>query len=215
MLDFVAEAAIDGRHSDRVGGSAIFWAAKRVFDLTCALMLLPLLGLFALVLLVVNPFFNRGPLFYLQDRMGQGCRKIRTIKFRSMTCAPKIERGHDDPIEIDRITPLGRLIRKARIDELPQILNVLKGEMSMIGPRPDYWEHAKVYLREIPEYKERHVVRPGITGLAQVELGYVEGCNGTRSKALMDLHYVRNAGFRLDSKIVLRTLQVILKMGGA
>lgn len=215
MLDFVAEVAIGGPRQGIVGGNTLFWAAKRVFDICCAVLLLPVLALCTVALIVLNPFFNKGPLFYVQDRMGQGCRKFRAIKFRSMTDVARIERGHNDPVETDRITPLGRLLRKTRIDELPQILNVLRGDMAMIGPRPDYYAHAKVYLEQIPEYSLRHAVRPGITGLSQVSLGYIEGCEATRAKAKMDVEYARRASFALDTKIVLRTIVVILRMGGA
>ncbi|MBN2907698.1 MAG: sugar transferase [Rhodobacteraceae bacterium] len=198
-----------------IGGTALFWASKRIFDLGMSILLLPVLAICALVLLILNPFGNPGPLFFVQIRMGRDCRAFRAIKFRSMVPMERMRRGHDDPIEHDRITPLGRVLRRSRIDELSQILNVLRGEMSLIGPRPDYFAHAKVFMRAIPEYRHRHVVRPGISGLAQVDLGYIEGIEATRAKAYADLAYIRNAGFALDGKLVWRTIQTVVRHQGA
>ena len=197
-----------------IGGTPFFWAAKRGCDIGFSLLLMLPLMLCCLVLLALNPIWNRGPLFFTQIRMGRGCRAFKAVKFRTMRCAP-MRRGPDDPIEADRITALGRFLRTSRIDELPQILNVLRGDMSLIGPRPDYFTHARSYLRHIPEYRRRHAVRPGISGLAQIELGYVEGLDGTRCKALADLRYIREASFALDLEIFLRTIWTVLARKGA
>jgi len=169
----------------------------------------------ATLLFILNPFFNRGPLFFVQERMGRNCLPFKAIKFRSMMHVGEILRGHEDPIEIDRITPLGRFMRKCRIDELPQIINVLKGEMSLIGPRPDYFEHAKAFQASVPGYTERHVIRPGISGLAQIEVGYTQGCEATRKKVAADLRYIRNAGFRMEAWLVWKTLVTVLGFKGA
>ena len=196
------------------GGREGFLWAKRVFDVFMALMLLPLLVLAGVVLLVLNPFFNRGSLFFIQTRMGQNCEPFRAFKFRTMVAAGPQVRGAHDPLEVDRITPLGRILRKSRVDELPQILNVLAGQMSMIGPRPDFYDHAVVYLDVVPGYRERHSMKPGISGLAQTELGYVEGLAATERKASVDLYYIRNASLRLDMWVVWRTLCVVFGHGG-
>ncbi len=198
-----------------IGGSRFFWFCKRAFDIVVSLVLLIILIPAAGLLLILNPFFNRGPLFFVQERMGRGCLPFKAIKFRSMTHVGEILRGHEDPIEIDRITPLGQLMRKCRIDELPQIINVLKGDMSLIGPRPDYFEHAKAFQATVPGYTERHVIRPGISGLAQVEVGYVEGCEGTRKKVAADLRYIRNAGFRTEIAIFWKTILTVIGFRGA
>jgi len=191
--------------------------AKRGFDLAMAMAiaLLPLVGVFAVALLILNPFYNKGRLFFVQKRMGQHCQPFMAIKFRTMTASEQILRTADCPLEQDRITRLGRLLRKMRIDELPQILNVLAGHMSMIGPRPDYYEHALQYLGKVPGYRERHVVRPGISGLAQTEIGYVQGYEGTNRKVNADLYYIANTGFQLDTWIVWRTLSVIFNRAGS
>jgi lipopolysaccharide/colanic/teichoic acid biosynthesis glycosyltransferase len=192
-----------------------FMAAKRGFDIGMSLLLLPILVTVAALLLVLNPFFNAGGLFYTQRRMGRDCKPFTAIKFRTMRDAPNVQRSANCPLEVDRITPLGGFLRKSRIDELPQILNVLMGDMSLIGPRPDYYDHAVHFLEEISGYRERHAVRPGISGLAQTELGYVEGVEATRRKVSADLYYISHASFRLETWIFLRTLSVVARRSGA
>jgi len=173
-------------------------------------MLLPVLLLIGILLFVLNRFFNPGELFFIQERMGKDCKVFFAFKFRSMAPTKEILRKYDDPIEIDRITPLGKILRKMRIDELPQILNVLKGEMSLIGPRPDYYLHALEYLKNIEGYRERHVIRPGITGLSQVRLGYADNLEATLHKTHIDNYYIDNIGFIIDFKIVFSTLFIIM-----
>jgi lipopolysaccharide/colanic/teichoic acid biosynthesis glycosyltransferase len=173
------------------------------------------LALFALLLLIANPFLNRGPLMFAQPRMGRDCHAFTALKFRTMSEAPQIERSANCPLEVDRITPLGGVLRKMRIDELPQILNVLAGQMSLIGPRPDYYAHACEFVNSVPGYRQRHMVRPGISGLAQTELGYIEGQEATADKVQADLYYIARCNWRLEAWIVWRTLSVILGSKGA
>jgi lipopolysaccharide/colanic/teichoic acid biosynthesis glycosyltransferase len=192
-----------------------FFAAKRGLDVVVSLLLLPLVGVVALLLLLLNPVLNPGPLLFRQPRMGMHCQPFEALKFRSMLPADSVQRGADDPLETDRITRLGRLIRRLRLDELPQIVNVLKGEMSLIGPRPDFLDHAEVYLEAVPGYARRHMVRPGISGLAQTEVGYVEGIAGTRRKVSADLYYIFHSGWRLEAYIFWRTLVIVFTGRGA
>jgi lipopolysaccharide/colanic/teichoic acid biosynthesis glycosyltransferase len=189
--------------------------SKRVFDRGVALVLLMILVPVGVALVILNPFLNAGPLIYRQDRMGFQCRRFAAFKFRTMRKATGVVRGAFDALEKDRITVLGRVLRKTRLDELPQIINVLRGEMSLIGPRPDSYDHACVYLREIAGYAERHTVRPGVSGLAQTEVGYVDGIDGIRRKVAADLHYIAHASFRLDLWIAWRTIVVVLTRKGA
>ncbi len=198
-----------------VGGNTLFWTVKRAADIAGSLMLFPIFLLATLVLLLLNPFKNQGPLFFSQTRMGRDCEPFQALKFRSMAVAVAIERGHDDPIEHHRITSLGRFMRKSRIDELPQILNVLKGEMSLLGPRPDYFPHAKAFLAGVPGYRERHCVRPGISGLAQVSLGYIEGSDATRAKVRKDLEYIENVSILAENRLVLKTIRTVFGRAGA
>jgi lipopolysaccharide/colanic/teichoic acid biosynthesis glycosyltransferase len=146
--------------------------------------------------------------------MGKNCEVFFAIKFRTMTSIKKINRKFDEPIETDRITPLGSILRKTRIDELPQILNVLKGDMSLIGPRPDYFEHALEYLKSIDGYRERHTIRPGITGLSQIRLGYADNLNAITNKASIDNYYIQNVGYILEIKIIINTIFIIFKCMG-
>ena len=192
----------------------MFWGVKRGFDIIGSLLLLPLLALFSIILLVVNPFANQGPLFFVQIRMGRDCRAFRAYKFRTMHGVKVIRRGPYDPVESAGITKFGKFLRKARIDELPQILNVLQGKMSLLGPRPDFFTHARAFVRAIPEYRDRHRIRPGISGLAQVELGYAEGYDEVRSKAKADLYYIRNVGFLMDLRLIGKTIMTILIKSG-
>ena len=176
-------------YSTRSKGNKLFWISKRLFDLILSFLLLPILFLILIFLLFLNPFYNSGRLFFIQERMGKNCEAFFAIKFRTMSPIEKITRRYDEPIEIDRITPLGRMLRRMRIDELPQILNVLKGDMSLIGPRPDYYAHALEYLKNIDGYCERHTIRPGITELSQVKLGYVENLETITKKVSIDNIY--------------------------
>jgi lipopolysaccharide/colanic/teichoic acid biosynthesis glycosyltransferase len=188
---------------------------KRTFDILMSLALLPVLLVTMMVLLVANRSWNSGPLFYRQSRMGRDCKPFVAIKLRTMKPADEILRSAHCPLEHDRITPLGKFLRKSRLDELPQLLNVLKGDMSMIGPRPDYYEHAKYFLENVPGYRERHSVRPGISGLAQTELGYIEGVDATRKKVDADLFYIENRSLRMETWILWRTIAVVAGRGGA
>ncbi|WP_283643629.1 sugar transferase [Marinovum algicola] len=221
MLDFEATSTAFARQEATDAAFSqpdvriIFQTFKRSFDIAFSILLLPMLCLTALCLVVLNPFFNRGPLLYIQPRMGRDCRAFPAMKFRSMLPAANIARGANDPLETHRITTLGRFLRKSRLDELPQVLNVLRGDMSLIGPRPDYFHHARYYLRVIPGYRARHRVRPGISGLAQTQLGYAAGLDATAAKVRADLYYIENAGFRLETWIFWRTVLTVLGRHGA
>ncbi len=197
------------------GGTLAFRIAKRVFDIVGSLLLVPPALLVAAVLLILNPALNHGPLLYRQKRMGRNCRPIRPLKFRTMLPSRQITRGPNDPVEVDRITRLGQYLRRTRLDELPQIVNVLRGQMSLIGPRPDYFPHAQTYLLTVPEYRDRHCIRPGISGLAQVEIGYVNGSFGTRHKAIRDLYYIENMSFAMEAYIVWRTIRIVVSAAGS
>ena len=194
--------------------------AKRGVDLAAAAVIVPVVLLAALALVGLNAALNPGPLFFRQTRMGRGGAPFTALKFRTMLPAgPDVgaagARGAFDALEAERITPLGRVLRRTRIDELPQILNVLAGSMSLIGPRPDQFEHAEVYLETIPGYAERLAVKPGITGLAQTEVGYVSCRTGFRRKVRADLLYIRRASMRTDAWILARTAMVVAGMKGS
>jgi len=192
-------------------GNKLFWINKRIFDVSICLLLIPLLIIFSILLILINYFFNSGSLFFIQDRMGKDCVAFPAIKFRTMEHTKEITRKYDDPIEVNRITSFGKILRKTRIDELPQILNVLKGEMSLIGPRPDYYIHALEYLKNVKGYRERHIIRPGITGLSQIRLGYAEGLEATAKKVYVDNYYIQNVNYIIELKIIGNTIITIIR----
>ncbi|WP_191287501.1 sugar transferase [Aliiroseovarius zhejiangensis] len=190
-----------------------FAIGKRVFDVLFCLLLLPILIAVGVILLILNSAYNPGPVLFMQPRMGRNCIPFMAYKFRTMTPSSRRRRAND-PLEDDRITGLGAALRQSRLDELPQIINVLRGEMSLIGPRPDCYDHAVTFLNDVPGYKERHVVLPGISGFAQTEIGYVEGIAATARKVEADLHYIANRSFRFEMWIVWRTLVTVISRTG-
>ena len=192
-----------------------YLGVKRAIDILIALMALPAIALIAIVLLILNPFWNRGPLIFSQTRMGWRCKPFKAYKFRTMTSVSVMSRGPNDPLETERITRLGMFLRKTRLDEFPQFINVLNGKMSVIGPRPDYWRHATHYSETIAGYRRRHAMKPGITGLAQVDNGYAEGVSATVVKTRHDLKYIEKASLTTDVCILFRTLKVMLTGFGA
>jgi len=186
---------------------------KRLFDIAVgALMLLfsaPIMALVALASLIESK--GRDPVFYHQVRVGQNGKLFHLHKFRSMRVdaeADGIARwaSKDDA----RITRLGSLLRRTRFDELPQIFNVLKGQMSLVGPRPERPEFVERLAASIPYYSERHRVKPGVTGWAQLLYSYGSGEDDARRKLEFDLYYVKHAGIMLDLIILLQTVEVVL-----
>ena len=192
-------------------GNKLFWINKRIFDISVSILLLPLLFIIVIILPFINYFSNSGRLFFIQERMGKNCEVLHAIKFRTMVPVKEIIRKYDDPIETNRITFFGKFLRKSRIDELPQILNVLKGDMSLIGPRPDYYIHALEYLKSVKGYRDRHDIRPGITGLSQIRLGYAEGLEATAKKVSIDNYYIQNVGYIIELKIIVNTIITIIR----
>ena len=192
--------------------------AKRVFDVLVSLLLvivtLPLMLLTTVAIWLESGM--RGPILYRQVRVGKDWELIRVMKFRSMrTDAEKggvaVWAKKDD----DRVTRVGRVIRKLRIDELPQLFNVLKGEMSFVGPRPERPEFVEKLAQSIPYYNERLRIKPGITGWAQVRYQYASSEEDAYNKLEYDLYYVKNHGIFMDFLILLYTAEVVLWRKGA
>lgn len=188
---------------------------KRGIDVvSCCCLMLPF-AVLCVVLWLLNPFFNIGPLFYRTSRMGAGMLPFEMVKFRTMTGAGSDPRGAYESLDERRITPLGRWLRRARVDELPQLINIWRGEMTLIGPRPDCYHHALAYAREVPGYARRFELVPGITGLAQITVGYAQTVEQVRRKAAADVLYLRKSNFRLDLWIIMRTAGVMLRLRGS
>jgi sugar transferase (PEP-CTERM system associated) len=184
-------------------------AASTLFCLTCPLMLVT-----ALAIMLEDGW--RSPLFYQQERVGFGGRPFRLLKFRSM-CVDAEAAGQPVWAEKNdsRVTRTGAVIRKLRIDELPQILNVLKGEMGLVGPRPERPQFVKELTEKIPYYIERHSVKPGITGWAQLCYPYGSSEQDALEKLQYDLYYVKNSNLLFDIFILVQTAEVVLMGKGA
>ncbi len=191
-------------------------AAKRALDVLCAAVGLiaaaPLMAAVAALVRLTSP----GPVLYHQSRVGQHGRVFTVHKFRTMRANAESETGavwasRDDP----RITPLGRFLRRTRLDELPQLWNILKGDMSVVGPRPERPEFVRQLTEAIPYYGQRHVVRPGLTGWAQVRYTYGASVEDALMKLQFDLFYIKNMSLSLDLFVIASTIKTVLLRRGA
>jgi len=189
--------------------SRIFRILKRAIDLGFAILLLPAFLIISALLLMMNRYFNPGPLFYRQERVGKDQQMFTILKFRTMAGDSDECRFAD--AEADRINQMGRFLRHTRIDELPQIINVLRGHMSMVGPRPEQVDFYNQYVAEIPGYALRQQVRPGISGLAQLKYGYTSDVVGTARKLRWDLEYIRRQGFAVEFYIIWQTMVFVFQ----
>ena len=211
--------------SENVLGSLIpnlpYMAFKRGVDILSVLLALPLLLPLMAVLAVLIKLDSRGPVLFIQDRVGFRGEVFRMVKFRTMRprdIGDDPDAQREDSMtksDDDRITRLGRFLRKVRLDEIPQAWNILKGDMSWIGPRPEAISLSEWYENEIPFYSYRHIVRPGLTGWAQVNQGHVTDLGDVTAKLRYDFYYVKNISHWLDMLIALKTIRVVLGGLGA
>jgi exopolysaccharide biosynthesis polyprenyl glycosylphosphotransferase len=190
-------------------------AAKRAFDLATGavgiLLALPLVP-FIVILVKRTP----GPLLYRQTRLGEHGTTFTMLKFRSMRADAEAEVGATwAAVDDSRIIPGGKLLRKLRLDELPQLWNVVRGEMSIVGPRPERPEFLAQLQSEVPFWTQRHLLKPGVTGWAQIRAGYAADAMGTMEKLSYDLWYLRHRSLLLDTFICLRTVPRMITFGGA
>lgn len=213
------------RLSENVLGSLIpnspYMALKRAIDVVSVILFLPILIPVLLTIAVVIKLDSPGAVLFIQERMGFRGEIFRMVKFRTMRERTVEDDAaamrHDSMTRTDdnRITRVGRFLRKVRLDELPQSWNILKGEMSWIGPRPEALTLSEWYENEIPFYSYRHIVRPGLTGWAQVNQGHVTALNEVTAKLRYDFYYVKNISHWLDMLIALKTIRVVLGGFGA
>ena len=197
---------------ERVGGGPLYRFAKRAFDvISCSVALVVLAVPMAAIAFMIKRQ-DPGPAIYAQTRVGKGGRLFKVYKFRSMYADAEARGAQwaagDDP----RVTPLGRKLRNSRLDEIPQFWNVVKGDMSLIGPRPERPVFHEAFCGRIDGWEQRLAVRPGITGLAQVEGGYELL---PKEKARIDIEYIENRSVALDLSIVRRTLRTMVTGEGA
>jgi exopolysaccharide biosynthesis polyprenyl glycosylphosphotransferase len=195
-----------------------YLGVKNLVDrLAAALLLAALSPVFAVIAIAIK-IDTPGPVFYRQGRAGFRKRQFSIIKFRTMLHAQHGTDARLSAITIandPRITRVGRFLRKTRLDELPQLMNVARGEMSLIGPRPEALPLVEWYEKEIPFYHYRHIIKPGITGWAQVNQGHVSEMVDVTRKLHLDFYYVKNFSFWLDIYIALKTVRVIIRGVGA
>jgi exopolysaccharide biosynthesis polyprenyl glycosylphosphotransferase len=190
-------------------------AVKRLFDWFVASALLLVTLPLALLTGLAIWLEDRGPVFFVQLRVGMNGRAFRILKFRSMVIDAEKLGASSTEIGDPRVTVVGRVIRRTRLDEIPQLINVLKGEMSMVGPRPQTPQNVVAWSQGTPLYQLRHLVKPGVTGWAQVRFAYVATPEDARIKLAHDLYYVKNYSLILDVLVLLMTPRIILAgLGG-
>jgi sugar transferase (PEP-CTERM system associated) len=195
--------------------TALHKKIKRGLDIVGSLFGLILLSPLILLISVAIKLDNNGPVFYKQERVGEDGKIFRLIKFRSMRTDAESEGPVWAKPNDERMTRVGRIIRKLRFDEIPQMVNVLKGEMSFVGPRPERPFFVEMLKKEIPYYSQRHVIKPGITGWAQISYHYGSSKEDALEKLKYDLFYIKHMSLLFDLMIILETLKIVLLGKGA
>ena len=190
------------------------FALKRAFDIMFSLTALLVLFLPMTIIALLVKLSSKGPVFFRQERIGLNGRPFHIVKFRSMvhnaeSRGPQLSHSADP-----RITPIGRWLRRIRMDELPQFWNVLKGDMSLVGPRPERQHFIDEITKVAPHYRHLHKVRPGITSWGQVKFGYAENVEQMLRRLKYDILYIENMSLAVDLKILAYTVLIILKGDG-
>ncbi len=189
---------------------------KRLLDIVVASLGLLLAAPIALMVMALIKLTSPGPIFYRQERVGQDGRPFMVVKFRSMRVDAEVGTGPVWAQKNDtRVTPIGRFLRRTRLDEIPQLWNALRGDMSMVGPRPERPGFVADLTRQIPFYGQRHVVKPGVTGWAQVRYTYGASVEDALQKLQFDLYYIKNMSVALDIFVMLQTVKTVLLRRGA
>lgn len=183
---------------------------KRGMDIILALTLMVFLSPLALITAIIIKIESKGPVIFKQTRIGENMKPFRVYKFRSMRMHDPKKHSRYTLDNDARVTKFGKFMRKTRIDELPQLWNILKGTMSFIGPRPEWDILAKDYARKINHYNLRHLIKPGITGWAQVMFPYGENLEDAKRKLEYDLYYLKHQDFMLDALIIIKTAKAVL-----
>lgn len=192
----------------------LYLTYRRLFDIILSLVGLAIGVLFLPLILIGNALGNRGKLFYTQERVGKNGTPFTIYKYRSMVKNAESEGAVWASKNDSRVTPFGRFLRTSRLDEIPQFINILKGDMSMIGPRPERPVFVEELSQVIPFYETRHIVKPGLTGWAQVNARYGSSIDDSLLKLQYDLFYIKHRSFMLDINIVIKTLSTVIFFRG-
>jgi lipopolysaccharide/colanic/teichoic acid biosynthesis glycosyltransferase len=190
---------------------------KRLVDVGFATAMLPVLGVSVPLIWLVNLVGNRGPLFYSQPRVGKGGEVFSILKFRTMQPGdgqPGDGKSGWADVDDDRVTPVGQVLRATHLDELPQLVNVLRGDLSLVGPRPEQPHYVEQLESKLPYYQLRHLVQPGVTGWAQVKFRYGRSEGDALEKLQYEFYYLRRQALALDLRIVARTFRAVLPTRG-
>jgi len=217
ILPSIADIALKHSHRTQIfdtpmflcrntGLSAEQFVIKRIFDIVVSLLALIIFSPIMLISAIAIKLYDGGPVFFLQERVTCGGRVFKVIKFRSMVVDAESKGPLITVVNDQRVTPIGKIMRKIRIDEFPQLFNVLAGDMSIVGPRPERIENVEQYSKEIPEFNLRHRVKAGITGYAQIFGRYN---TSPRDKLILDLLYIERFSFLLDIKLMFMTLKIM------
>lgn len=186
----------------------------RLMDVFCAIVGIIIGSFFIPLVWIGNLIGNKGPLFYTQIRVGRHGKEFKILKLRTMVTNAESKGAQWAQANDTRITKFGKFLRKTRLDEVPQFYNVLRGEMSLIGPRPERPVFVKELAKEIPFYEIRHVIKPGLTGWAQVSISYGSSVEDSLHKLQYDLYYIKQRGLFLDLRIILKTLSTVIFFRG-
>lgn len=187
---------------------------NRVSDLVISVLGIVLLLIIIPLIFLINLFLNQGPLFYVQKRVGKLSKPFHIYKFRTMVKDAEDQGVQWSEKNDSRITPFGKFLRASRLDELPQFINIIKGEMSLIGPRPERPEFVEQLVKSIPFYETRHIIKPGLTGWAQVNAKYANSKDQTIEKLQYDLYYIKQRSVFLDFRIMVKTISTIIFFRG-
>ena len=178
------------------------------------IVFLPLFILISPIIWILNFKYNPGPLLFIQIREGRDKKPFSMMKYRSMVTMAEANGPQWAELDDARITRLGKLLRATRLDEIPQVLNILLFQINVIGPRAERPELSLNILKEIPNFHDRLIIKPGITGLAQIRSGYTNDLDGARIKLTQDLFYIKNQSITMDVRILIGTVGTVLKKLG-
>lgn len=194
----------------RSNSNKLYLYVMRLFEIIIAIVGLSIAAMMIPFLVIVNAFWNQGSLFYTQDRVGKNGILFKIYKFRSMVENAEVNGATFSKIGDARVTSFGKFLRKTRIDEFPQFLNILKGDMAVIGPRPERPMFVKEISAIMPFYETRHIIKPGLTGWAQVNYNYGESIEESLIKLQYDLYYIKHRSVILDISIVFKTISTVV-----